>query len=568
MGGHAFKGLQCPRISPDVYTKVKSTATVALRTVFAHVEVPLEVPGKVDFGDVDFLVSAPIGQSTDLSLATFPFPAVIEATKGALDTSHGRRGFLTPDCMYFAVPLPATTPEPCVEDESSDKAHETWVQIDVKVCFKPEMFDWMTFELNFASQSSILGSMIKPLGLTLDPKGLHVRVEEMEATDWAGSMVWITKDPWMVCRLLGLGRRAVDGGFESSEQSKSGLPKQNKETLTQVVYEEYAGSWLFHPENFRAKLEDDSYLVQHNHRAQFLKKWIPVHYSNYKLNAQSGEDIASWIARTRHVVRETVFTRFPKAATEYYCKRLQYVKEAEERRLRELITAAIPAGSDGWSDEFGLPPIVVEQAALQYAPGTVELTRPPSLVNKPIDLNPALSEVVPRSDPHGIPVHIDALPRQPPYSCKAGPPPLSMSASARLACLARWTVFSATGVPYLLTTPHAKEFDLQWRDAIEAGFSEERLVKWAQEIWWLVWVRQCVVNWRGMWAKRFEKDDVKAEKARKAEEKELEEERVEKDAQIKADELVQAHKQKVMKRLERMNRALGLTGADKQEHST
>lgn len=238
-------------------------------------------------------------------------------------------------------------------------------------------------------------------------------------------------------------------------------------------------------------------------------------------------------------MREKIFTRFPQVAAEYYIKRSQHVKETEERRLRELITAAIPAGKDGWSDDVSLPPVVIRQTTSQAIAGTTELqsalichgelTPPPSPNNDPADLiTTSPKQDISYTDLQNTPVHIDALLRQPPHPCKSGPPPQSMSASARLACLARWTAFSATGVPYLLTSPHAKDFDLQWRDAIEAGFSEEGLVEWAQKIWWTVWVRQCVVNWRGMWAKRFEKEDAKAEKARKAEEERLEQEKVEK----------------------------------------
>jgi hypothetical protein len=220
MGGHAFKGLHCPRIPPDVYARVKNIAKVALQTVFTHVTVPFEVPGKADYGDIDFLVSATFGDSKELTFTTFPFQPVVEAVKQALNTTHGRRGFLTPDCMYFAIPLSSAGSTICIDDEDSEGEREIWVQVDVKVCVKPEMFSWMTFELNFASQSSVLGGMIKTLGLTLDPEGLHLRVEDMEATDWAGSMVLVTTDPWMVCRVLGLGRRVVDGGFKSCEESK------------------------------------------------------------------------------------------------------------------------------------------------------------------------------------------------------------------------------------------------------------------------------------------------------------------------------------------------------------
>jgi hypothetical protein len=62
-------------------------------------------------------------------------------------------------------------------------------QIDVKVCFTPSLFAWQTFELNYASNSKLIGSMVKPLGLTLDPEGLSLRVAEIEDTNWEGSKV-------------------------------------------------------------------------------------------------------------------------------------------------------------------------------------------------------------------------------------------------------------------------------------------------------------------------------------------------------------------------------------------
>ncbi|KAH6618620.1 hypothetical protein C7974DRAFT_426890 [Boeremia exigua] len=549
MGGHAFKDLYCPRIPPNVYAEVKSITTAALRTVFSHVTVPFEIPGKPDYGDIDFLVSAPLGEA-DLTLSTFPFQRVVQAIKYALDTPHGRRGFLTPDCMYFAIPMPATSSACCLDDnegcdisECSDEEPETWVQIDVKVCFKPESFLWTTFELDYASQSSILGSMVNPLGLTLDPEGLHVRVREMESTDWAGSMVWVSKDPWTVCRVLGLSRKVVDGAFESGEE----------------IYEEYTSSWLFHPGNFKAKLEDESYLVQHPHRSNFLKKWIPERYSEHKSYDDGEGDLEAWTARTRLTVKEKIFTMFPHVAEGYYAKRSHHVNEVEERRLRDLITAAIPTGTDGWRDDFNIPHIVIRQPAIQTPPSTPrlhpalpqhgEFTPPPSPTSRPQNTPKSAPAPIALDPNHpSTTLYIDALPRQPPHPCKPAPPPQSMSAAARLACLARWTAFSATGSPYLLTSPHAKDFDLQWREAVEAGSSDAELAEWAQAMWWVVWVRQCVVNWRGMWAKRFEKEDVRAEKAR-----------VE---GMREEEVIRCEKEVVRRRLEGLNRALALLVED------
>jgi hypothetical protein len=207
MGGHAFRDLHCPRISADIYAKVKLQTTAALRTIFSHVVVPTELPEKDDYGDIDFLVSGPLHSPRSTTIDDFDWPGTVYAIKSAFNTTHGRRGFLNPGCMYFAIRAPGDN-------------NDFWVQVDVKVCFKPDMFEWETFELNYASNSKMLGSMVKPLGLTIDPEGLHIRVEEMEETNFPGSMVWISKDPRDVLRVTGLDRRIVDAGFKTKDESE------------------------------------------------------------------------------------------------------------------------------------------------------------------------------------------------------------------------------------------------------------------------------------------------------------------------------------------------------------
>jgi hypothetical protein len=96
MNGHAFKNLHCPREPLDVYARVQNVTTLALQMVFTHATVPHEVPGKADYGDIDFIGSAPFGDSIELTLTTFPFQPVVEAIKQALNTTHGRTGFFDP----------------------------------------------------------------------------------------------------------------------------------------------------------------------------------------------------------------------------------------------------------------------------------------------------------------------------------------------------------------------------------------------------------------------------------------------------------------------------------------
>ncbi|KAF1917032.1 hypothetical protein BDU57DRAFT_575663 [Ampelomyces quisqualis] len=445
MGGHAFHDLHCPRISAEVYNQVKLQTTAALQKVFYHVVVPTEMPEKDNYGDIDFLVASPVHSPTSTNIDNFDWNGIVLALKHAMHTAHGRRGFLNPDCMYFAICAPGH------EDEF-------WVQVDVKVCFKPELFEWQTFELNYASNSKMIGSMVKPLGLTIDPEGLHVRVEDIEETNFPASMVWVSKDPRDVLKITGLDRRILDAGFETKDE----------------IYEYFAGSWLFNPAHFAARLAQEKYCDRLEDRAPhwtyFVKEWVPKQYPGYKfigedvtLNQYSQESseestkLHEWYKLTRATVREKVFTMFPRVAAEYYAKRAIHVKEQEEHRLREMITAAIPMDVHGWKDDFPQPRIIIIKHA-----GEEPSTPDP----KPT----AAGELTPT------------------------------------------------------TTP----FD-------NAHTEDGRLSNLSH------------TNYVGMWKKRFEKEDRKAERKREEDE-----------AQAKAEAEMIANREKILKRLSKLNLSLGL----------
>ncbi|CAN9433159.1 unnamed protein product [Alternaria sp. RS040] len=558
MGGHAFKGLYCPRISPTVYKKVKAQATAALQTIFAQVVVPTEMPGKDDFGDVDFLVCEPLHSRHSTSIDDFPWQSTVCLIKEVLDTTHGRRGHLTPDCMYFAIDAP--------------HSEETYfVQIDVKVCFKPELFRWCHFELNYASNSKIIGSMVKPLGLTIDPEGMHIRVKEVEETNFPGSMVWISKDPKDALRVVGLDRRILSAGFKSKEE----------------IYEQLASSWLFHPGHFAARLAEEKYNDRLEDRAPhwtpFIKEWVPKHYPGYFLNervtgledndSQTSEhvdaDLQLWYKCTRAAVRDKVFTMFPHVATEYYIKRAAWAKECEEQRLRDLITNTIPTGIYGWTSDISRPTIVIkhqQSATPDLLPAITGEMTPPSTPPLTPSLSIATTSTTPCSpvssffaplpskQSQNVPVYIDALPCTPPVPFTPHPPPTNMSPSAKLLCLFRWTLFDPeTGTLSLATTPREKNFQMQWTDVKYAGATDDELVRWAGSMWWCIWVRQAAVNYMGMWRKRFEKGDSR--RMREVESK--------KDVDLKEvpkEEAMEDRVEKVRGRLNRLNAGLMFLG--------
>jgi hypothetical protein len=350
-----------------------------------------------------------------------------------------------------------------------------------------------------------------------------------------------------------------------------------------LVYKHLASSWLFHPGHFAARLAEEKYNDRLEERAPhwtpFIKEWVPKHYPGYFLNkrvtgledndSQTSEhvdnDLQLWYKRTRAAVRDKVFTMFPHIAAEYYIKRAAWAKEFEEQRLRDLITDTIPTGIDGWISDVSRPSIVVkyqQSITPDLLPATIGEMTPPStppltpslsIATTPTTLySPVSSFFPPLSPPHSqdVPVYIDALSRTPPVPFTPHPPPANMSPSAKLLCLFRWTLFDPeTGTLSPATTPREKNFQMQWMDVKYAGATDDELVRWAESMWWCIWVRQAAVNYMGMWRRRFEKEDSK--KMREVEsEKEVELKEMPKV------EVVEDRLEKVRGRLNRLNAGL------------
>lgn len=350
-----------------------------------------------------------------------------------------------------------------------------------------------------------------------------------------------------------------------------------------LVYKHFASSWLFHPGHFAARLAEEKYNDRLEDRAPhwtpFIKEWVPKHYPGYFLNehvaglqdngGQTSEhiedDLHVWYKHTRAAVRDKVFTMFPHIATKYYIKRAAWAKEREEQGLRDLISKTIPASIDGWTSDVSRPTIVVkhqQSTTPDLLPAMIGEMTPPSTPPLTPSLSIATTPTTPYSPvssffpplssthPQDIPVYIDALPRTPPVPFTPHPPPANMSPSAKLLCLFRWTSFDPdAGALSLATTPREKNFQMQWTDVTYAGATDDDLLRWAESMWWCIWVRQAAVNYTGMWRKRFEKEDNK--KMREVESK--------KDVELKEvpkGEAVEDRVEKVRGRLNRLNAGL------------
>jgi hypothetical protein len=192
MGGRAFPDLHVPRMKPQIYEQVKQTALKILSTRFVNASLMPEAPGKLDFGDVDFVV--------ELSSST-PLPSKQVALE--LGAEHIKNNHPT---YSFAVPL-----------ERAGEHPRTFAQVDVQVC-PPGDLAWTIFLHGYGDLGSILGTFNYGYGFTSNNNGFSVRIKEQEAQNWSASQVFLSKDPDLVMDFLGLDKHRYHRRFESERQ--------------------------------------------------------------------------------------------------------------------------------------------------------------------------------------------------------------------------------------------------------------------------------------------------------------------------------------------------------------
>jgi hypothetical protein len=188
MGGGAFPALHVPRLSHEDYATLRNKCISILQAFYEEVVCPPEAPSKTDHGDVDLIVCKPkttidvkeVGKALGAS----------EQTKSCLTTS-------------FAIPLPGT-----------DSA---FAQVDVHVCHNTS-WEFDHFMASFGDMAQILGTMNRSVGLTMNDKGLNVRISEIEATNRKASMLHLTADPVATMKFLGLDPEKYRQGFASDEE--------------------------------------------------------------------------------------------------------------------------------------------------------------------------------------------------------------------------------------------------------------------------------------------------------------------------------------------------------------
>jgi len=159
MGGNAFAELlpssPFPRMPRSIYDPLKVLLHARLQPLYQAVGTPTEAPGKVDYGDVDFLVCSPNASMSH------------EAVVDALGATHSiaREG---PRTSHFAIPSAQASSD---EDESI-----SFYQVDVHLCEDLDEWERIMFYHSFGDLGMILGTICHTFGLSFGTKGLRVCV--------------------------------------------------------------------------------------------------------------------------------------------------------------------------------------------------------------------------------------------------------------------------------------------------------------------------------------------------------------------------------------------------------
>ncbi|KAI4257759.1 MAG: hypothetical protein LQ352_001534 [Teloschistes flavicans] len=290
---------------PGVYRAVREQCLGQVAGFFHKAASPIEAPEKTTFGDIDLIVS---------EAKTTPFP--VDSIARAL---NAERTIHSNPISCFAVPYP--------EREGN------YVQVDVYVC-DPKYFDWEIFHQSHGDLWNLLGSSIRPFGLTANNTGLHVRIAEIESLDRKKSLISLTADPHAVLDFLHLDRAVLSRSFDTVES----------------MFEFACSNRFFRPDAYirhDLKANDRKRLAQRDLYRRFVDDYVLCRTAR----AQQIDDVEQL---TRREVLDEALERFQKRPE--YGARLQAWREEREelahkqasRDWRKRKVAADEAYADAW----------------------------------------------------------------------------------------------------------------------------------------------------------------------------------------------------------------------------
>ena len=355
MGGSAFPDLYTPRMPTQVYVQVRDDVLKILCTFFDKVECTIEGPGKVDHGDIDLHVTSPhesdatsFGRLYEKSRSDSGNileidPTTIATALHSIKHLHLRNSPTT----NFAIPWPESLlylapPQP------NDTSKPLAIQLDIHVSPTLSLHSWTTFHHSHGDAWNILGSMIRPHGLTAGEAGLYLRIEQLEIGGMHGKeacRVFLTADPKETLEFLGLDEDKYWAPFESVEEMFKFLqscrffdPAQGQEKArggdaapSSAGNNESKSDWS---KKQRVKLR----------KRDIFRKWVDEFLPRCR---ETGVTAAASAGMTRDEMVEQALGVFVHARDEYYRRLTDGIKEIRERNFWKTVRQSVSEVAEG-----------------------------------------------------------------------------------------------------------------------------------------------------------------------------------------------------------------------------
>ncbi|OLN97085.1 hypothetical protein CCHL11_02166 [Colletotrichum chlorophyti] len=326
MGGSAFQSLNTPRMPSDVYELVKARCHAALRELYLCVASPIEGAEKNDFGDIDILVAwakTPFASKDDAR-------AAIRTALGAEDAKYENVG------DHYAIAWP--------DDTSIPQRH---IQVDLTICSSLDRMQWILFKHAHGDFWSIIGTVIRPYGLTVDEQALWLRIPDIEKFNKNKAKIHLTSDLHDILHFLDL---QVDTNWDRPFASRNDLY-------------EYATScrmfWVWSKEDALSTMTASSEAVSESNSNDGGKKinskdkrrmrtrpgfskWVDEFIPRCREQGRFSEERTS-----RETVRDEAFARFPGAKEEYSLRLEEFLRCREKDRAVAEIKAIVPVAESG-----------------------------------------------------------------------------------------------------------------------------------------------------------------------------------------------------------------------------
>ncbi|KAK4459365.1 hypothetical protein QBC42DRAFT_274679 [Cladorrhinum samala] len=354
MGGSAFSFLKnppfTPRMPPAVYKQVKQSCHAALRELFVYVATPIEGPGKQDHGDVDILVAQE-------KRCFFPRTASDTVPKSHNELLNEIKLLLAAEYCKITGPaanLAIRWPSSSLEDAEADQGREEkFIQVDVRICKDIDQLCWALFKHAHGDIWNLLGSTIRPFGLTVDEDSLWIRIPEIESFDRKRAKVLLTRDPVEVIHFLGM---RVEGFWSEPFGSVEALfeyvttcrffwvQEERKEEAEAAAPQAADGGdvGVTGGEEGQRKLKsnDRRRMNQRGIYRRWINEFIPQLREEGRFRRPTGPTES--INKPRDAVRDLAFAAFPLVETEYRAKLRAWKLERNVNEAKQLIKDLIP----------------------------------------------------------------------------------------------------------------------------------------------------------------------------------------------------------------------------------